>query len=244
MPYADKSVKIKTPDGKLIYATLRGPLSRPLIIIIHGLASNVNEALHYNAARYFEKQGFSSLRVNLYSWEKGARRLHECTFSTHGQDIDTVLKYVAARGAKNIFITGHSYGWPSILHTKHRIFKAVAAWDGSFLPNNNVDVPLRVQKPKGRIINEGYFVVVGERMAKDSHRIKSIDLIKRFDAPVSFITVNRDGFGNLSGNKKMHKAANGPKELVIIKGASHNFVEEGKQEELYAATARWFKKFL
>src|ERR1700722_40745 len=116
----EKELKIKTPDGKMIYGILRGSLSKPLIIHVHGLAGNMNEAMHYNAARYFEKHGFSSFRFNLYSWEKGGRKLHECTFSTHGKDIDTVLKYLESRGARKIFVVGHSYGWPSILHTKQR----------------------------------------------------------------------------------------------------------------------------
>ncbi|MDB4940379.1 MAG: hypothetical protein JWO40_804 [Candidatus Doudnabacteria bacterium] len=240
----DKPIKIKTPDKKFIYATLRGSLNKPLIVIAHGLAGNMNEAIHYNAARYFEKQGFSSLRFNLYSWEKDARKLHECTFSTHGEDIDTVLNYLKTQGVKKIFIVGHSYGWPSILHTQQRNFIAVASWDGSILPDNNIDVPIRIRKPKGRILDDGYFVIAGEQMAKDSHRIKSLDLIKKFDRPISFITVNDNVTGNLKGSQKMYKTTRVEKELVIIKGAHHTFVEEGKAEELYKATANWFKKFL
>jgi dienelactone hydrolase len=239
----DKELQIKTPDKKIIYATLRGSFKKPLVVMVHGLSGNRNEAMHYNAARYFEKHGFSSLRINLYSWEKGARRLHECTFSTHGKDIDTVLKYLNSKGAKDIYIVGHSYGWPSILHTSERNYKAVAGWDGSILPTNHVDVPMRIPKPKGRLLNEGYFVVIGEQMAKDSHRIKSLDLIKRFDKPISFITVDDNVNGNLGGNQKMYKVAKVEKELVVIKGAHHNFVEEGKEEELYAATVKWFKRF-
>lgn len=239
----EKNIKIRTSDRKTIFGILRGPLNKPVVVIVHGLAGNMNEAMHYNAARYFEKHGFSSFRFGLYSWEKGARKLHETTFSTHGRDIDTVLKYLESRGAKKIFVVGHSYGWPSILHTKHRSFKAVAAWDGSILPANHVDVPMRSKKPKGRIIDEGYFVIVGEQMAKDSHRIRSLQLLKKFEKPVSFITVNDNILGNISGVTKMYKAFKGKKELVIIKGASHTFWEDGKQEELYAATVKWLKRF-
>ena len=239
----EKSVKIKTPDGKKIFGILRGSLNKPVIVLVHGLAGNMNEAMHYNAARYFEKHGFSSFRFGLYSWEKGARKLHETTFSTHGKDIDVVVKYLESHGAKKIFVAGHSYGWPSILHTKHRTFKAVAAWDGSILPTNNVDIPKRIQKPKGRIYDEGYFLIIGEKMAKDSHKIKSLELMKKFDEPVSFITVNNDVLGNISGMTTMHKAFKGKKELVVVKGATHTFWEDGKQEELYAATVKWFKRF-
>jgi esterase/lipase len=239
----EKEVKIKTPGGKTIYGILRGSLGKPVIVHIHGLAGNLNEAMHYNAARYFEKSGFSSFRFNLYSWQKDARKLHECTFSTHGKDIDTVLKYLESQGTKKIFILGHSYGFPSILHAKHRNFSAVAAWDGSVLPTNHVDLPVRVKTPKGRIIDEGYFVIVGEQMAKDSHMIKSLDLLKKLEQPTIFITVNDDINGNLSGAKRMFKIAHSPKKLLVIKGAHHTFTEDGKQAELYAATVEWFKKF-
>ena len=239
----EKAAIIKTPDRKTIYGILRGSFNKPLFVLVHGLAGDMNEAMHYNAARYFEKYGFSSFRFNLYSWQKGARKLHECTFSTHGKDIDTVLKYLQSRGAKKIFLIGHSYGFPSILHTKNRGFRAVAAWDGSILPTNHVDLPRRIQKPKGRIVDDGYFVIVGEQMAKDSHRTKSLDLISGFHKPISFITVNDNKGGNLNGAKRMFEVAPQPKELVIVKGAHHNFTEDGKQEELYSATVKWFKKF-
>lgn len=239
----EKELKIKTTGGKTIQAILRGSLRKPVIVLVHGLAGNLNEAMHYNAARYFEKQGFSTLRFNLYSWQKGSRKLHETTFSTHGEDIDAVVLYLTDNGAKKIFIAGHSYGFPSILHTKNRIFTAVAAWDGSILPTNHVDLPERSENPKGRIIDEGYSVIVGEQMAIDSHTIKSLDLLKTFEQPISFITVDDNVNGNLSGAQRMQKAFKGEKELVVVKGAHHNFAEDGKQEELYKATVKWFKKF-
>jgi dienelactone hydrolase len=240
----EKFIKIKTHDGKLIAATQRGSFSKPVIVIVHGLAGNMNEALHFNAARYFEHQGFSSLRVNLYHWQQGYRKLHECTFSTHGKDIDTVLKYLAKHGAKRIFLVGHSFGWPSILHTKERNFLAVAPWDGSRLPYNQKEFAKRSRSPKGRIIDEGYWVIMGDRMAEDSHRVNSIGLVSKFERPISFITVDDNVFGNWNNNKKMHQAARVKKELVVIRGAHHTFSEEGKQEELYAATVKWFKRFI
>ncbi len=240
----EKVLKIKTPDGKTINALLRGSLRNPVIVHVHGLAGNMNEAMHYNAARYFEKQGFASLRFDLYSWEKGTRKMHESTFSTHGKDIDTVLSYITSRGAKKIFLVGHSYGFPSILHTKNRNFTAVASWDGSILPTNHVDVPERIEKPKGRLImDNGYLIVVSEEMAKDSHTIKSLDLLKSFEQPISYITVDDNVNGNLSGAQRMFKTTSQKKELIVIKGAHHTFSEDGKQDQLYKATIKWFKKF-
>ncbi|MDP3974989.1 MAG: hypothetical protein Q8P88_01740 [Candidatus Jorgensenbacteria bacterium] len=236
----EKTIRIKTSDRKIIYGILRGSLSKPIIVQVHGLAGNMNEAMHYNAARYFEEHGFSSFRFNLYSWQKDARKLHECTFATHGKDIDSVLEYLQTHGAKKIFIIGHSYGFPAVLHSRNKAFRAIAAWDGSILPKNHIGRSMWVKKPKGRIIDDGYFVIVGERMAKDSRRIKSLSILRGFDRPISFITVDDNKDGNLDGAKKMFKVAQQPKELVVVKGAHHNFSEDGKQEKLYAATVRWF----
>lgn len=240
----EKDIKIRTSDKKNIHATLRGSLRKPVIVLVHGLAGHMNEAMHYNAARYFEKQGFSSFRFGLYSWQKGARKLHECTFSTHGKDIDTIIAYLHRHGARKIFLVGHSFGWPSILHARSKEVLAVAAWDGSMLPYEKKVFAKRSAKPKGRILDEGYLVIMGERMAKDAHSFDSIARIKRFDIPTSFITVNSNTEGNMHRNKKMHAVAKVKKELVIIKGATHNFTEEGKEEELYVATVKWFKQFL
>lgn len=182
----DKFIKIKTSDGKWIAATQRGSFDNPVIVIVHGLAGNMNEAMYYNAARYFEKHGFSSLRMNLYHWQKGYRRLHECTFSTHGKDIDTVLKYLARHGAKKVFVVGHSFGWPSILHTKERSYRAVAGWDGSKLPYSQKEFAKRSEKPKGRVLDEGYLVIMGDRMAEDSRRFNSLDAVRKFDRPILY----------------------------------------------------------
>jgi len=240
----EQELRLKTKDGKIIYGVLRGSLDKPIIVLVHGLASHIGEALHYNAARYFEKYGFSSLRFNLYSWQKDARKMHECTLKTHGADIDAVLEYLEKKKVKQIFIAGHSYGFPSILHTKNRIFRAVVSWDGTILPRNNFIKMKRTTNPKGRIFDEGYLTIMGEDMAVEEGKVDSIVLIKALRKPIKFITVDNKKRGNLVGAKKAYRAAPELKALTIIKGASHNFLEEGKEEELYAETVSWFKKYL
>lgn len=241
----EKTLKIKTTDHKTIQGMLRGSIKKPLIILVHGLCSNMNEALHYNATRYFEKEGFSCFRFNLYSWEKGSRKLHECTLKTHGEDIDVVLNFLKLKGAKKLFIVGHSYGLPSILHSKSKIFDAVVSWDGSFFPHSHFDKSKSIKMPvKGIIIDEsGHWAIMSEAMVRESHTVNSIGLIKSLDKPVKFITIPKKT-GNLSGAKKMYAASKQEKELKIIVGASHNFTEEGKEEMLYKETTEWLKRFI
>lgn len=240
----EKNLEIKTPDGKVISGILRGPITRPLIVLVHGLAGNMNEAMHYNAVRYFKKHGFSSFRFNLYSWGKKNRKMHECTLKTHGKDIDVIIQYLRKNGASKIFIVGHSYGLPSILLSQEKDFDAVVSWDGSCLPRSTFERLPPSLKPKGRILDEGYFVIMGEQMSKEEEFVDSFSLVKKLNKPIKFITA--EGPKNQTNEvvgKKMFRAATVNKSFVTIKGASHNFTEDGKQEQLYKETVNWFKNF-
>lgn len=238
----ERVYKIKTTDGKNIDGLLRGSINRPLILLVHGLCGHMNEAMHYNAARYFEKEGFSSFRFNLYSWQKANRKLHDCTLKTHGADISQVIKFLKAKGAKKIFAVGHSYGFPSILHANPKDIQAIVSWDGSVLPRRGFRGLPKITKPvKGRILDEGYLTIMGEAMTGEEGRVDSAKLVKDFDRPIKLIGAG--GEGNARVSKKLFKSITQSKELTIIKGANHNFTEEGKQEELYRETVDWLKKW-
>lgn len=239
----EKNIKIRTPDKKTIDGILRGTFKQNLIVLTHGLCGNMNEAMHYNAARFFEKHGFATFRFNLYSWEKTNRKLHECTLKTHGQDIDTALRYLRSKGTKKIFIIGHSYGFPSILHSKDRDFDAVISWDGSCLPHDHFDKLKKTKQLKGRVLDEGFSAIMGEKMAREANTSSSIELLKHITVPVKYITVSGKS-GNHAVSKKMYKETRGRKELKVIRGATHNFTEDGKQEELYVATLEFLKRFV
>lgn len=239
----EKNVKIRTADKKTIDGILRGPFKQNMIVLVHGLCGNMNEAMHYNAARFFEKHGFATFRFNLYSWGKNNRKLHECTLKTHGQDVDTVLQYLKTKGTKTVFIVGHSYGFPSILHSKSKDLSAIVSWDGSCLPHDHFDKLKEVKQPKGRVLDEGFLAIMGEKMVREASKSSSVELLKRITVPVKYITVSGKS-GNHVVSKKMYKVTRGKKELKVIRGATHNFTEEGKQEELYMATLDFLKKFV
>ncbi len=239
----EKEYKIKASDGKIIEGILRGSIKKPLIVIVHGLCGNMNEALHYNATRYFEKEGFSSFRFNLYSWGKQSRKLHECTLRVHGNDINTVCTFLISKGAKTIFVVGHSYGFPSILCAGSSNICALVSWDGSVLPTKSLSSLKKISEPiRGRLLDEGYVVIVGEEMVKEENKINSVKLARDFKKPTKLITIPKDG--NLKGAKKIMKSISQKKQMTVIHGASHNFTEQSKQAELYKETTEWFKRFI
>ncbi len=238
----EKQIKIQTSNKKNIYVILRGSLKKPLIVFVHGFTGDRNERQFFNGARYVEKQGFSSVRFNLYDWRKDARKLHECTLSTHAYDLDRVVKYFRKKGAKKIFVVGHSYGGKTILLSKDRDFEGVVLWD----PSHN-SAPLfkkakRIKNPKGYIeLDEAaYGVFVGDRMVKEESEFPWKEGVRNLKVPIRVIAAGNNSL--IRGCKLYYKFANQPKSLVRIKGASHTFEEDGKEEKLFQETVNWLKK--
>ena len=238
----EKEFKIRTPDKKIIYGKLRGSLSKPVIISVHGLGSTMDDAIHYNAARYFEKNGFASFIFNLYDWRKGARKMLDCSLKRHGKDIDTVTKFLKRKGTKKIFILGHSYGAPAILCSEYKNYKAVVFWDGSFVEFSArfFKQDIRLRQIKARFSRWGS--LTGERMVQEAFKFDTLKYLVKLNMPIKFIAA---GKGILTPyEKKMYKAVKVQKALKVIAGASHNFTEGGMQEKLYKETLSWFKKFV
>lgn len=237
----EKELKLKTKDNKTIHAKLRGPFKNQTIVLVHGLTGHMDEAMHYNAARFFENHGFSVFRFNLYDWQKGARKLRECFLKTHGKDIDTVVEYLKKKGAKKIFAIGHSYGAPSILCSRKKDFDGAVFWDGSYLPRivKFFNQYKYVKAIDGRILSEGYEVIVSEDLVRESKTLDSLRLVKNLHVPIKIIVA---GDGVLDeGGREMFKIANKPKSLSIVRGSTHNFSEDGKQKELFNMTLKWLK---
>src|SRR3989344_2778042 len=228
----EKELKIPTSNKKYIYCTLRGSLNKPLIIFVHGFTGDKNERLFYNGARYVEKSGFSSARFNLYNWQKDARKLHECTLETHAYDLDRVVDHFRKKKVDRIFVVGHSYGGKTILSSKDKDFEKVVLWD----PSHNISPVFghlkQVKNLKGYIeFGETAFgVFVGENMVKEESKFPWKTKIQELNVPVKIIAAGNNTL--LRGAKLYYKFAKRPKSLVVIKGASHTFEEEGKEKIL------------
>lgn len=160
----EQAIKIPLENKKHIYGILRGSLSNPLVIFVHGFTGHKDEHQFFNGARFFEKNNFSSFRFDLYNWHKDARKLEDCTLSLHGQDLDTVVEYFKDKGVKKIFVIGHSFGGVSVLLSKKRSFDALVFWDSS--ADKDVSLKARYVKEldKYYLNDTSYGFTIGEEM--------------------------------------------------------------------------------
>lgn len=237
----EKLLKLRIPKtGHVIYGKLRGALTRPLVILVHGLSEHMDGMLQYNGARFLEKKGFATFRFNLYDWQEGARSLNECTLQTNADDLDVVVAYFRKRGVKKVFVVGHSYGGPAILMSKKRAFDGAVLWDPSNFANIDMSKwAQHVPEIDAYRLHGGYDILVSNEHVASQKTIDWNHLTEGWTIPLKIIAAGKGML--ISGCKEYHKAAQGPKELVILKNAGHMFSEDGMAEKLFGETVGWFR---
>jgi len=200
----------------------------------------MDEFQFYNGARAAEKEGFSSLRFNLYDFSDDARKLHNCTLKTHAHDLDVVIDYLREKSAKKIFVVGHSYGGPTILLSKKKKFDGVVLWDPSHKDSFEEETHY-IKEIDSYLLKWHAEVRIGKEMYREAEDLDWDALIPNIHVPVKIVAAGESEL--IPGCKKYLKQANDPKDLTIIKGASHIFHEDGKAEQLFKETFSWFKKY-
>lgn len=240
-----RNLFIKIDRTHFAYGQLNGSLKKPLVILVHGLGSSMNESLIHDAAAWFAKHGYSTFRFNLYSWQKGARQLKDSTLKNQASDVDAIVRHFRRKGVKKIYLAGHSYGGPTILLSKDRDFDAVTLWDPSY------KIQLKKGKYAGRLNKSlngyvmhtwGINVLIGKRMVEEAESLKWNELATSFDVPLQIISAGNGEI--ISGAKRYIRNASEPKLLVVLKGATHHFDDrEDMHEEVYRLTKAWFDRF-
>ena len=244
----EKEIKIKTLDGHHIYGKMAGTARQPLFVIVHGLPGSMDEDLYLEATRWFARHGYATFRFNLYGAEKDARQLMDTTLEMHASDIDAVVRYFRIKKSKRIFLVGHSYASPAILLSKEQDFDAVVLWDPSyrvsFLNKRKGASPVTYLKEiGGYVMPWGVNFVLGERMVDEADALKWNTLTKGFHVPLKIVVAGKGPL--IRGAEQYFKTANAPKDLIILKNATHYFNDkDGMREKLFKLSDGWFQKCL
>lgn len=240
----EQNIMITAPDGKIIYGTLAGAShSKKLIIFVHGLTDHQNNHLFYNARKFYLQYDFWVFTFDLYSWRKDARKFKDCTLLTQAQDVNTVWDYFKEQFSQ-MYLVGHSLGCPTILLSRYADVKAIIFWDPSYEFEHFMDEITRFDSTLGvHLLDGAYEIVVRDLMHQSltAEFPDCFELVKNVKVPLQVIVAG--GGLLLEGAQKYYQAANEPKQLKIITGATHGFDEEGTEEELFRETLAWLQRF-
>lgn len=232
----EEHIQIPTQDSHIIHCVLNYKQKGDrLIVFVHGLSGSSTARLPFNAKELFVKKGFSVVRIDLYSSKEKGRKLEECSLSVHAQDISLVLDYFKDKFS-TIYVMGHSLAGPSILLAELGDVDKVILFDPS------LDLKLLGKRYTYDEQKDMYYYVsstikyIGKEMYEDFGSVRTLDLLKGVIVPTKVILAEHcwaylkkeiDGFEN----KFI--------ETCVVKGASHSFDEEGKEEEALKEAMRY-----
>jgi len=242
----EKEIKIKISDKLSIYGMLNGSPNKPLFIIIHGLLGNMDEEFYVSATNWFGKNGFSTFRLNLFGYQKDARQLMDCSISTHGSDLDLVIRHFRKLGFKKIFVAGHSFGGLVIIKSIEQDFDGAILWDPSYkisFKKGSDDFPSGkyLKNIEGYLMRWGINVVIGKKMVEETETLPWDSITENFRKPLKIIVA---GKGELGEAKKYLNKLKSKKELKVVSGATHYFNDKkGMQEQVFEISEKWFKSF-
>ena len=243
-----KEVTIKARNGTncIVYGVLNTPSRKKdkVIVFVHGLTGHKNEHQFYNAAGFFTKRGFATLRFDLYSGEKKGRTLSAATLTDHYNDLNSIIEF-AKKKYKKVYLVGHSLGGPTIAGANNKEAEAVVLWDPS--------LNLRKKFSKGKELRWNKklhkymlkwgteYILSREMVIQWDEETKSSIMLEKIKKPTKIICA---GKGKLWKEWKKHiKKIQAPHQLVVIKNAGHCFDEVNTEERLFQETQKWLKKF-
>ncbi|MBP9759649.1 alpha/beta fold hydrolase, partial [Candidatus Dojkabacteria bacterium] len=210
-----------------------------LIIFVHGFTGSQREHQYFNAAPFFNNNGFSTFRFDLYNNKKGARKISEASFTNHIEDLNQVVDYFK-RSYKKIILVGHSLGCLVILKANLANVSRIVLWDPSTGFENISEKKGYYNQEIGKyIIGQWLDIVVGKNLIDEWMKVDIGVMIKNIKIPCKFIFAG--GYNKYDLWKPYLNDLHFKNEVVIVKGASHCFDEIGTEVELFKETYNFIK---
>lgn len=215
-------------------------------VIVHGYCGSMFEHMHVLATSYFVQKGYDVVRFNL---QNADHKLRNCTLQTHAHYLNTVLEKKCAEYDK-VFLSGHSYGGPTIMIAQPKQAAAICLWDPSFNLPELWNVMAPVEHDKFFVLNfGGNEVLAGKAMAEEGRtRYKTeecLALSESLNIPVKVINASQDEEFEVFkiDGKSWHSAGHLDNCRIVIEGANHDFTNGNTVQILIDETYDWFERY-
>lgn len=243
----ERSVSIPISGSKLeIEGTLRGAFASPLAILAPGLGGWQHDLLLFNASRYFEQKGISTLRLSFYGDGASQRDIGDFDVKLNAADIDAAVDYSKNQGTEWICVIGHSYSGMAIVYSKKQAFDTAVLWDASHTDGYK-EVQSKTNLAKDFIYTEefdSYISAKGpgyvlSRKVFENYSPGSAAMARSFRIDTLVVNAADSGDAMRRFGRSYANNINAETAHVVIPGASHPFTEDGAMERLFEVTARW-----
>ena len=204
----------------------------PIIIIVHGFASNKDRITYKTFENLLNKHDLSSLRIDLFGNGDSEGNFEELTVSEATDDIVQAVNFVKKLGFNKIGLIGSSFGGTASLCTFSKITNICVL--GLISPVSNYEEAYRIKigdkgmnnwRQKGHRIYTNRFgkkLKINYSFIKDLNKYNIYTISQNISTPTIIVQGEKDEFVPLNQTIKLSK--NIPNcELFIIKGSNHNY---------------------
>lgn len=213
--------------------------SRPIVVIAHGLGTDMSYPLYEKASAFFTELGYGTVRFDFYGDEPPYRPFRESTLETEASDLDTVVAHIKKMFPDApIVVVGHSMGALPILMTTENQFDMAVLWDPAHSNDQFFDDPKVTER---NTVQDMFHFWNGERsvpvhspMVESYRKVDSNRLICEFGRPVQMISAERSPLFDVSREYARHASRF---RRVIIAGSDHFFC--GYETRLFESTQRF-----
>lgn len=247
MTEVERNIDIPGTD-KRIYGLLRDVPDAPIVVLSHCITAGKNVTEYYNAARAFEAAGFASYRFDYYGWPDDARKILECTIDTHASDLDLVIDSLKDEWPdRPIAAVGHSMGGLVILASHKRRYDAIGLWDATHSDcweGREIEDAHTVWEPSLGLFRfkSGVDELV-TREYVESYRLRECDpLAELITVPLLSVMAGQTPEYMKQARRRYHELSKGPKHLVEIEEANHQFNAGECQTTLFDETISWLQQ--
>lgn len=241
----EQKLNITAHDGKDIptWFNSQGE-TKSLVIFVHGLTGSPTEHHYIRAPKFFNEQGFGTVRFAQYATGENKRVFSETGVPLHAKDLNSVVQHYQDQ-YENIYLVGHSLGASVILEADLTNIEKIVLWDPTIGIKSIEDANAKPCWYEERIdkyvlVNSGKEVLLGQDMMDSWLAAADLPrLTKQITKPCKFIFAEqedkRDGWQPHFADIEVDWSE------ATVSGATHVFYEEGALEELYQETLSWIK---
>ncbi len=234
--------------GKILSGVLNnGRLTSPILIMLHGFASNKNENLFLDAEEYFAKKGYNVFRFDVEGAGDSEGDFLDSSLENQANDLKSAIDYVSRLYSDNsIEVIGFSLGaTAAILANDERVSKYIF-WSPALYPHKDMRPRYCSEEIRTQLKENGFIekagLNVGNKLIDDLGTVYLEDKIQEISKPVLLVHGSADpriDYNSTVEASELFKQ----KDLFIIDGANHSFKENNTHREiLFEKTYSWLSE--
>lgn len=229
-----KDIHIKV-RGLILKGVLENSEARKLMILVHGFTGDMHgpDNIFEKLSTKLQEHNFAVLRFSFVGTPPSEGDFRDMTVELETEDLREIIIYAQSMGYSQIGLLGESMGGTVVTKAYEETIKTVVFWYSTFNFSKDAFMNYYREGEQNELKAKGYVLTDGYKVGKKFiDQIPTIDVEKetpKIVCPVLFLHGDSDTDVPYRQSVEAFARAHEPKELHLIKGANHCFINEQKE---------------